>query len=177
MVGDWGKVMLRLRLWGLSAAIAAGLGGAVVAADPYMTPDQTTLVQKLFGPKPPKSSTAAPTTIIAPLTSEALSKAVQAESDALLRRVSVCDILRRIADEQGNTALYRKADELEREATTIYNARVTALGVPKLKTPLPDPAATRLPQTAEPRVAANRLLPPTDPIPSNSTAEVREVKP
>jgi hypothetical protein len=174
--------MNKFRVWGLSAALAAGLGGQAVAADPNMQPDQTTLIQKLFAPRPPKPVGPAvqptPLTITAPLTPEVLAKAVQAEEIAYLRRVRVCAELRRVADEKGDLTLSRQADELERKADAIYKDRIAALGVPTLRAPLSESTRLiRLEDPPPPQAAANRLIAPVSPVPSESTAEIHEVKP
>src|SRR3954447_9651452 len=102
--------MKRIRLLGLSAALAAG--GTAAAADPPGGPPprgQTTLFNKLFGPKPPKPGGAnlagatvpnRPPTITAPLPPEVVRDALRAEQDAYLRRLSVCTELRRVAAER-----------------------------------------------------------------------------
>jgi hypothetical protein len=175
--------MKQFRVWGLSAALAAGLGSQAVAADPNMQPDQTTLIQKLFAPRPPKPTgptvPPAPLTITAPLSPEVLAKAVQAEEIAYLRRVGVCDELRRVAFEKGDSALSRQADELERKADIIFKARIAALGVPASRPSLSDSIRiTRLEEPLPPQAAASRLTAPVSPVPVQSTAEVvREVKP
>jgi hypothetical protein len=138
--------MNRLRVWGLTAAAAAGLGGLAWAGDPNIGPDQTTLMQKLFGPHQPKpsASTAAPATpatINAPLSPEVLARCLRAEQEAYLRRVSVCTELRRVAEEKGDADLSRQADAFEREAASVYNARVAALGVSRGKSSQRDSAS------------------------------------
>jgi hypothetical protein len=179
-----GMSMNRFRVWGLSAALAAGVGGLAVAADPNMQPGQTTLVQSmqnLFTPRPPKplgpSAQTAPVTVTAPLTRAVLTQAIQAETDAYSRRVGVCLELRRVAEEKGDPTLSRQADELERQAGAVYNARVAALGLPKVKAPASE--STRLMPLEEPstpQVAANRLIAPVAPVPAETTAEIHEVK-
>jgi hypothetical protein len=177
--------MNRFRVWGLSAALAAGVGGLAVAADPNMQPGQTTLVQSmqnLFTPRPPKplgpSAQTTPLTVTAPLTRAVLTQACQAETDAYLRRISVCDELRRVADEKGDPALNRQADELQRQAEALYNARTAALGLPTVKAPVSESTRVmRLEEPSTPQVAANRLIAPVAPVPAETTAEVREVKP
>lgn len=172
-------------VWGLSTALVAGVGSQVMAGDPNMAPGQITLVQSvqnLFAPKPPKplgpSGQIAPLTITAPLTPAVLTKCLQAEQEAFLRRISVCDALRQVADEKGDATLTRQADELEQQAKTLYNARVAALGLPKTKASLPEPTiAMQLVEPVAPQVAASRLIAPSAPLPSASTAEIKEVKP
>jgi hypothetical protein len=177
--------MNRFWVYGLLAALAAGVGWQAFANDPNMAPGQTTLVQSvqnLFTSKPSKSvapaGQATPPTITAPLTPAVLSKCLQAEDDALWRRMAVCDALRAVADEKGDMALSQQADELERQATRLYNARVAALGIPKSKAPLPEQStAMKIEEPASPKEAANRLIAPSSPVPSASTAEIKEVKP
>jgi hypothetical protein len=180
-----GKSMKKYQVWGLSAALAAAVGGLALAGDPNMQPNQTTLAQKisdLFDSKPSKptaqAASTAPATITAPLAPEVLAKCLQAEQDAYLRRVSVCTELRRVAEEKGDHPLIRQADELEKQAETLYNARVSALGIPKSKSPAPESSPVlRLEEPASPKVAADKLLAPAAPIAETSTAEIREVKP
>jgi hypothetical protein len=177
-----GESMNRFRVWGLSTALAAAVGGPAVAADPAMSSGQTTLWDKLFGPKPPKpagpAARSGPAMIMAPLSPEVIADALRAEQEAYLRRLSVCTELRRVADEQGDGTLARRADELERQVAALYNARVAALGVSRVRAPLPGPATTSGPEEPAPiKVAANRLTAPANPIPTGSTAQVREVTP
>lgn len=182
--------MTRFRAWGLSAALTVGAGAPTVAAEP---PTQTTLAAKLFGPskpKPPGPSARATSPVMpatAPLPPEVLAEALQAEQDAYLRRLTVCSELRRVAAETNNDSLARQADELERQAAAVYNQRVAALGVPKVKSPLPEPSpltATYAP--LDPQSAANRLTAPPAPAAGTITAgargpaspePIREVKP
>jgi hypothetical protein len=178
--------MNRLRLWGLSAAVAAGVGGPAVAADPPASPpEQTTLIKKLFGPSQPKQP--GPTvrsgvpTISGQLPPAVLADALRAEQDAYLRRVSVCTELRRVAVERGDDMLARQADELERQAAALYNARVAGLGVSRVKSPLPDPSGgpglVSFDMPSSPEAAAKKLTAPATPVPGTTTAQVREVKP
>ena len=177
--------MNKYRVWGLSAALAAGVGGLALAGDPNMQPNQTTLAQKisdLFDSKASKptasSGPATPATITAPLTPEVLARCLQAENDAYLRRVEICTKLRLIADEKNDPALNRKADELEKQAENLYNARTFALGIPKTKSPAPESShAMRLEEPASPKAAAEKLLAPAAPVAETSTAAIREVQP
>jgi hypothetical protein len=173
--------MNRYWVWGLSVALVGGLSALALAADPYMQPNQTTLVQKIsdmFTAQPAKSSAAGgnatPPTITAPLSQEVQTKCLQAEDEAWMRRVNVCDALRRVAEEKGDLALARKADELERQARKLYDARVAALGVPKIKTPVGEPKQVlRLEEPETPKAAADQLIAPMPPVPS----DIHEVKP
>lgn len=177
--------MIRFRAWGLTAALAAGAGVPALAADPPLVPKQTTLADKLFGPSKPKRvgpatrtgstapamrSTPTPT----PLSPEAVIDALRAEQDAYLRRLTVCGELRRVGGETNNDALIRQADELERQAAALYNQRVAALGVPRVKAPLPDPTPSGLAATGfDPKSAANRLTAPASPTAITGTAEAK----
>lgn len=176
--------MRRYRVWGATAALACGLGGPAAAADAPAQP--TTLMHKLFGPKPPKPAGPAanadrPATITAPLAPEVVADALRAEQDAYLRRVSVCTELRRVAVEKGDDALARQADELERQASTLYNLRVTGLGVSPRKAPRTAPAKEL--DVADRGAAgtavtqARRLEAAASPVAGTTTAQVREVKP
>jgi hypothetical protein len=182
--------MKRIRVLGLTVALAAGWGGPASAAEP--PPGRTTLMSKLFGPSKPKpagptaNDPLRPLTISAPLPQDQLAEALRAEQDAYLRRVSVCTELRRLAVERGDDAMVHQADELERQFGALYNARVAALGVSRTKAPLPEPSiATRgvpdrsspVMETTSARIAARSLEAPAAPVPGTTTAQVREVKP
>lgn len=182
--------MKRIRLFGLTIALAAGGGGPIIAAEP--PPERTTLMSKLFGPSKPKQSGPTvrnpqrPLTISTPLPPDQLAEALRAEQEAYLRRVSVCTELRRIATERHDDGLIREADELERKFAALYNARVAALGVSRTKAPLPEPSiASRGPvdgpallgESASAKIAARHLEAPSAPVPGTTTAQVREVKP
>jgi len=178
--------MKRIRVWGVSAALAAGLGGPVAAAD---APEQTTLMKKLFGPKTAKpvgptvgTDTSRPVTITAPLPQEVLIDALKAEQYAWQRRVSVCVELRQVAEMKGDSALARQAEELERQATALYHLRVAGLGVARDKAALPDSPTSLASEslTAGSQTAAEkarRLAGAPKPVPGTTTAQVREVKP
>jgi hypothetical protein len=171
--------MHRFRVWGLSTALAVGLGGAALAAD--LPTDKPSMMQKLFGQsksKQPGPTVAPqrPMTITAPLPPEVLKEALRAEQEAYLRRVSVCTEFRRIAVERGDESLFRQADDLERQAGAIYNARVAALGVSKTKAPMPEPSLAAR-EANSTRMAASQLSPPTAPVPGTTTAQIREIQP
>jgi hypothetical protein len=182
--------MKRIRVFGLTIALAAGWGGPALAAEP--PPERTTLMAKLFGPSKPKQSGPTvrdpqrPLTISMPLPPDQLAEALRAEQEAYLRRVSVCTELRRIAVERGDDAMAHQADELERQVGALYNARVAALGVARTKAPLPEPSIasrgpvdgpTLLSESASAKIAARQLEAPPAPVPGTTTAQVREVKP
>jgi hypothetical protein len=186
--------MYRFRAWGLSAALAAGAGAPAAAADPPAAPpaESRTLFGKLFGPKPAARTGAVtamrPPTVTAPLPPEVVADALRAEQEAYLRRLTVCSELKRVAVERNDDALGRQADELERQATALYEARAAALGVPRVKAPLPDPVPglATLDDPVAAKLAAGRLTAPAAPAPLDRTAEakaatssgqVREVKP
>jgi hypothetical protein len=171
--------MIRFRAWGLSAALAAGAGAPAVAADP---PVQTTVAAKLFGPPKPKPVGPAvrpgpagtvPVAPPTPLPPEVLADALRAEQDAYLRRLSVCSELRRVGAETNNDALIRQADDLERQAAAVYNQRVAALGVPKVKSPLPEPSPVVAYAPVDTKTAASRLTAPAAPTPASVTAEAK----
>lgn len=173
--------MIRFRAWGLSAALVAGAGAPALAADPPTATrppvrQQTTVFNKLFGPSrsktPPKPGPVAgtqPPTVTAPLPEDVQREAFRAEYDAYLRRLDVCTELRRVAVERNDEALQRQVDELERQAAGLYNQRVAALGVPRVKAPLPMPSASRAglttPEPVTARAAADRLTAPAAPTP------------
>jgi hypothetical protein len=96
-----------------------------------------------------------------------LSEAVRAEQEAWFRRVAVCAELRRVGEETQNDLLVRQADDLERQATALYNQRVAALGVPKVKAAMPDPTAPEiaLDKKLGTGVAVNPLTAPAAPTP------------
>ena len=113
----------------------------------------------------------------APLPPEALGDALRQEQEAYLRRLSVCDELRRAGAERNDDAMVRQADEIERQATAVYNQRVAALGVPKVKAPLPESPAIVLDRKLGTGVAVNPLTAPAAPTPLDAggvrTAEAR----
>jgi hypothetical protein len=188
--------MNRILARGLSAALLAGAVAPAAAADdppadPPRPPARGTLFGKLFGPKPPaapKGMSAVPPAPPNPLPPEILADALRAEQEAWGRRVAVCTELRRIGEETNNDQLIRQADDLERQATAVYNQRVTALGVPKVRAPLPEAPAVALDKTLGTGAAVSPLTAPAAPTPldpGTGTAEakpaadhgVREVKP
>jgi hypothetical protein len=115
----------------------------------------------------------------ATLTPEIIAEAVKAEYLAWDRRMLVCNKLKTVALARNDEALYKQADELERQANAIYQQRVSALGVPKYKAPLP-PAASSTGFAAsfdlaptkpeDPKAAAARLIAPAAPVPVSGTA-------
>lgn len=154
-----------------AAALALGAGVAAFAADP---PAPRSGVRAVGGA--PKTASVTPP---GALPADTLQAAVKAEYEAWERRVSVCLKLRQVALERADDALMRQADELEQRANAIYQARVSALGVPKVKAPLPTAAALDLApeKPLDPKGAAAKLAAPDAPVPVSETAEVREVKP
>jgi hypothetical protein len=107
--------MIRHRVWRPLAAVAAGLalaGTGVLAA----------------GPKKAEKAVRPPV-VVAPLTADVVAEAVRAEQDAVLRRLDVCDRLRKLGETSGDTSLVLQADELEKQTTALYAARVARLGV------------------------------------------------
>ncbi|MBM3979928.1 MAG: hypothetical protein FJ304_06525 [Planctomycetes bacterium] len=184
--------MSRFR-WGVAAALALG-ASAVSGAEPTTGTDARPWYKRMFssGPAPVQVGptvrtgagtavpTRAPTTTLTP---EIVADAVKAEYVAWERRMSVCNELRRVAYEKNDEALVRQVEELERQVNATYQQRVSALGVPKVKAPLPVAPGTGFAASfdlapekpLDPKAAAARLAPPTAPVPVG-TAEVK-VKP
>lgn len=191
--------MSRFRAWGLAAAMTAAMTAPAAADDP---PNATTAsrpwYKRMFSnaPKPAgptvRSGSVAAVPGRAPtatLTPEMVAESVKAEYIAWDRRMLVCNKLKTVALERNDEALWKQADELERQANAIYQQRVSALGVPKYKAPLP-PAAPSSGFAAsfdlaptkpdDPKAAAARLVAPAAPVPVSGTASaqgVREVNP
>jgi hypothetical protein len=76
----------------------------------------------------PEPKPAAPV-VVAPLPPEQLAEAVRAEQMAYLRRLAVCTKLRDVATTANDEKLLEKADDLEKQAFQIYQARIARLGV------------------------------------------------
>jgi hypothetical protein len=179
--------MNRFRAWGLTAALAVSAAVPAKAADDPPVParqpgEQTTLFDKLFGPKPKKPAPATgakASTITAPLPPEIVAGALRAEQDAWERRMSVCLKLRQVAADKNDEALSRQVDELERQATALYTTRVAALGVPRVKSALPEnaTAAASLDRQLGSGAAVTPLTAPAAPTPTVRTAEARKPAP
>jgi hypothetical protein len=180
--------MRRFQPFGLSLALIAFAGWpAAVAQQPG------TLFGKLFGSSESKkrvsrgsgSTAMRPPTVTAPLPTEVVAGSLRAEQEAWERRMAVCLKLREIAIGTNDELLLRQVDDLERQATALYNVRVAALGVPNVKAPLPDPdtAATIIDRRLGTGIAVNPLTAPEPPKPVSGTAstkpagDVREVRP
>lgn len=89
----------------------------------------------------------------------------------------VCLKLRQVAVESNDEQLIRQVDELERQATVLYNTRVAALGVPKVKAPLPEsPSAAALDKQLGKGVAVTPLSAPTTPIPADPAVRTAEAR-
>ncbi|MBP3959455.1 hypothetical protein J8F10_29780 [Gemmata sp. G18] len=197
--------MSRLRVWGVAAALAVGAGAPAIAADaPTTATDTRPWYKRMFvsAPKPagptvrsgPVTGGPRPS---APLPPDVVQSAVKAESDALLRRLTVCTELRQVALEKipVDEALMRQVDEMERQANAVYQARVAALGVSKhAKAPLPTSSSSFASsfdlapeKPLDSKTAAAKLVAPAAPVPVSGTAalggaaapaqEVREVNP
>lgn len=67
--------------------------------------------------------------------------ALQRELDAYLRRMQVCDRLKEIADETGDSALEQQAELMAQRAWFVYQQRTAQLKLPGL-VPLDEQAAT-----------------------------------
>jgi hypothetical protein len=162
--------MLRYRAWAAGFALSAG--ALAYAADP---PAPRSGVRAVGGT--PKTASLTPPSA---LPADLVQTALKAEFAAWERRVGVCLRLRQIALETNDEGLMRQADDLEQRANALYQARASALGVPKVKAPLPATAAALelLPEKpTDAKAAAAKLTAPASPVPAGETAEVREVKP
>jgi hypothetical protein len=198
--------MNRFRAWGVGAALGvliAGTAAPVAAAEPppATTSDDRPWYKKLFFSPPAQSGpvvrdsssiVAVPGVMHAgsALPPERVAELQQAERAAWMRRMDVCLRLRDVANEQNNKDLEHQVDELERQVNALYKQRVSALGVPNVKAPLPPPAGAGAPASfslapvkpADPNAAASNLTSPGQPVPVGSASVqpgpgVREVKP
>jgi len=189
--------MNRYRAWGLAAALAVGTAAPAGAADPPTDPNTTTdtrpWYKKMFSAPKPAGPTvrsgavvAAPVRppMTAPLPPEAVAEAMKAEYAAWDRRIKVCDALREVALERRDDHLLRQAEELDRQANAIYQQRVAALGVPKVRAALPAPEPAGLSsfkavpeKLDDPAVAASRLVAPAAPVPVSGTASTAPLLP
>jgi hypothetical protein len=106
-----GEIMVRRRRAGW-VAVAALCGGVAFAAAP-----------KSGDPK------AKAPVVVAPLGADVVAEAVRNEQDAVLRRLDICDRLRRLGEETNNPALVQQADELQKQVSEVYGSRVARLGV------------------------------------------------
>jgi hypothetical protein len=128
--------MYRSAAWGLAATLLIGALGAV-AADPVPADEKPGLVTRWLGgssKKPDSEKTFAdvagrPPVVLGPLEPGALAEALRAEQDAWQRRMEVCLKLRQIAVKLDDESLAQQADELERQATSLYHQRTARLGV------------------------------------------------
>jgi hypothetical protein len=127
--------MRRFTARGLAVAgLAAGTLATAVAADP--PPTDKPWYSRILGGKaepkpadPPTFGSLPPRVPVGPLDPVAQAEAVKAEQDAWQRRMDVCLKLRQVAAARNDDALAAKADDLERQATTLYSQRVARLGV------------------------------------------------
>jgi hypothetical protein len=118
--------MDRFRAWGLSAALATGVGAS--AADP--PGDAKPWYNRVFaGPAKPAAPPQPRPVPTGPLSPETLAEALKAEQDAYLRRLDVCTKLRQVAVDSNDEKLLEKADGLEQQATALYHQRTARLGV------------------------------------------------
>jgi hypothetical protein len=187
--------MSRFRSWGVAAALAVGATAPVVAADAPATTDSRPWYKRVFSssPKPAGPTvrsgpvTGAPTATLPP---DVVADAVKAEYAAWERRMSVCLKLREAALARNDEALQKQVDELERQANAIYQQRVSALGVPKHKAPLPPASNTGFAASfdlapekpIDPKAAAAKLVAPSAPVLVGTASaqvgpDVREVNP
>ena len=106
--------MTRRTIRRLLSAFAVGLAGTTAFA---------------VSPKKPEAKSTRPPVVVAPLSADVVADAVRAEQDAVLRRYSICDRLRKLGEETNNPSLIQQATDLESQAKAIYDARVARLGV------------------------------------------------
>ena len=122
--------MNTIKAWGLSIAVLAGTGVPAWCAPPTESPESRSWISRLWSK--PEAKPAPPRPIAtAPLPPEALAEAVEAEARAYMRRMDVCTELRRVALEKNDELLLRQVEELESQASNLYNQRTAALGVKK----------------------------------------------
>lgn len=190
--------MNRFRVWGVAAALAVTVGAATSAraAEPTVGTDTRPWYKRMFF-SPPKpvgpvvrsgpvagAPGRAPSGVLAP---EVVADAVKAEYGAWERRMSVCNELRKVAYDKNDEALVRQVEELERQVNATYQQRVSALGVPKVKAPLPSAPSTGFASSFDlapekpfdPKAAAAKLAPPAAPVPVGTASALpySEVKP
>src|SRR5262245_17379731 len=178
-----GESMSRFRMWGVAAALAVSAPASAVAAEPPPTTTERPWYKKMFfsAPKPAGPAVRSGPVAAAParvptatptLSPEVVADAVRAEREAWERRMAVCLRLRQVALDRNDEALMRQVDELERHANALYQQRVQALGVPKVKSPLPPNSSAGFaasldlaPEKTDPKAAAARLTAPGAPVP------------
>lgn len=161
--------MNRFAAWGLSAALAAGTAPAF-AADPPQPDDKPSWFGRMVGKsekKPEQDRTfadlpARPAVLVGPLDPMTQAEALRAEQDAFLRRLDVCLKIREIAAKKGDERLLTQADDLEKQATSLYHQRVARLGVKaQIRTPAETferaPSATPEASTAAPPQPARQF--------------------
>ncbi len=135
-----GNIMQRIRALGLTALAAGSWAGVGLAADPTTTtaaatkPDDSPSFFSRLNPwskkdGPDAKAPPGPPTVVAPLPPAELADAVRAEQMAYLRRLEVCTRLRDVAANTNNEKLIDAAEELEKQAFAMYQARVARLGV------------------------------------------------
>ena len=92
--------------------------------------------------------------------------------------MSVCLKLRQTAMETNDESMMRQVDELERQATSLYHARVTALGVPKVKPAGTESAAAAavLDRKLGTGVAVTPLTAPAAPTPLDAAVRTAEAR-
>jgi hypothetical protein len=131
----------------VAALTAAALGAAAAADKPADSPWYSRVLGK-SEPKPADPPTfgsapapARPPAVVGPLDPVAQADALRAEQDAWQRRMDVCLKLRQVAAARNDEALATRADELERQATALYQQRVARIGVKSPGRPEADIAA------------------------------------
>lgn len=112
--------------WLATAILAVACASSAWSAPPAQPPSRSWFSRMLGKTEPPEP---AKPVVTAPLTGAALAEAVEAEKQAWTRRMQVCTELRTVAMARKDDTLLRQIDELERQASIMYNQRTTALGV------------------------------------------------
>jgi hypothetical protein len=110
-----------------------------------------------------------------------MAEALQAEQEALLRRLDVCTRLRQTAAESNDAKLLERANLLEEEATALYHSRVARFGVkgniPKTIAPArANPELTLEQSLGQPTVPNAKNLKPTPPAGKAASAQARPFK-
>jgi hypothetical protein len=119
--------MFRRWAWGLLPLSFAALNGAAVAAD-RTDPGQAAFARFHGGPPTnPPAEKPVPKVASDRKPTETNAAVLAQEQANLLRRIAVCDRLRQLALELGDTKLEAEADRLEERANEVYRLRTRKL--------------------------------------------------